>query len=68
MKESIGFRCIISLILILSILVIPVMAETEPTEATYDDSLEQVTYGCFSADATDALLGHSEIVKNVKSS
>lgn len=67
MKESIGFRCIISLFLILSILITPVMAETEPTDAAYDVSQEQATYGCFSTDATDALLGFGEIVKNVKS-
>ena len=67
MKESKGFRCLISLFLILSILVMPVMAETEPTEATYEDSQEQTAYGCFSTDATDALLGFGEIVKNVKS-
>lgn len=67
MKKRYRFLSIISIFLIISLLVFPVSANTEPTQPIVDASQDQTTYGCYSADAQDAFLGTSQIVKNAKS-
>ena len=66
MKKSTGFLSIIVTILILSLLPVWVFGETEPTE-TIPFIEDAAVYGCYSADAEDAFLGDTQLIKNAKS-
>ena len=67
MKKSKGFLCFISILLLLSLLTLPVLAQTEPSTVPDEESSDLSSRGCFSADAKEAFLGDGQLVKNAES-
>ena len=67
MKHKGRYIRFITAVLVLSMLIIPVFGESEPTFDPGNESETVVTFGCFTTDATDSFLGTDQLVKNAKS-